>query len=82
MANTSNFICDHQSFCHPNCYERQRRSCTRLMTAIKKVYDSEKEDKEKQREEAKKEEKKENFRDKMKRRVSSVLFITYYSSVD
>ena len=40
LANTSNFICTHQLFCHPNCYERQRRSCIRLMTAVSKMYES------------------------------------------
>ncbi|XP_021380201.1 protein unc-80 homolog isoform X3 [Mizuhopecten yessoensis] len=38
LANLSNFICPHQSYCHPNCYERQRRSCSRLVTAMRKVY--------------------------------------------
>ena len=40
VANTSNFICEHQGFCHPNCYERQRRSCSRLIMAIQRIYDS------------------------------------------
>ena len=40
VANTSNFICDHQGFCHPNCYERQRRSCARLIMAMQRIYDS------------------------------------------
>lgn len=39
------------------------------MTAIKKVYESEAEDKAKQQEEAKREERKDTFRDKLKRRV-------------
>ena len=41
LANSSNFICDHSAYCHPNCYERQRRSCVRLMTAVRHVYSSE-----------------------------------------
>lgn len=40
LANKSNFVCDHQNVCHLNCYERQRRSCTRLMLALRKVYNS------------------------------------------
>ena len=42
LANASNFICDHQSFCHVNCYERQRRSCARLVAALHRVYSSSK----------------------------------------
>ncbi|GFR73733.1 Unc-80-like protein [Elysia marginata] len=44
LANLSNFICPHHNFCHPNCYERQRRSCSRLTTALRKIYDSTEED--------------------------------------
>ena len=44
LASSSNFICDHEMFCHPNCYDRQRRSCARLMNAICKVYQSGAED--------------------------------------
>ena len=44
LANLSNFICPHHNFCHPNCYERQRRSCSRLTTALRKIYDSAEED--------------------------------------
>lgn len=40
LANLSNFICTHEGYCHPNCYERQRRSCQRLTTAIRKVYEA------------------------------------------
>ncbi|CAE1324419.1 UNC80 [Acanthosepion pharaonis] len=69
LANLSNFICTHQDFCHPYCYERQRRSCIRLITALKKVYESTKEH------EAKKTEKvvdvrRELFKEKLKRRES------------
>ncbi|CAG5120059.1 unnamed protein product, partial [Candidula unifasciata] len=44
LANLSNFICTHQNYCHPNCYERQRRSCSRLTTALRKIYESTEED--------------------------------------
>ncbi|XP_036354476.1 protein unc-80 homolog isoform X2 [Octopus sinensis] len=43
LANLSNFICTHQNYCHPYCYERQRRSCSRLITAVNKIYESVKE---------------------------------------
>ncbi|XP_054724860.1 protein unc-80 homolog [Uloborus diversus] len=33
-----NFDCNHQYFCHDNCYRRQMRSCNRLVKAIRKVY--------------------------------------------
>lgn len=69
LANTSNFICEHQSFCHPNCYERQRRSCARLMTAITKIYSSQPgEDKNKNKDE--KDDSSDTLRDKLKRRES------------
>ncbi|XP_074657337.1 protein unc-80 homolog [Tubulanus polymorphus] len=75
FANTSNFICDHQDFCHPNCYERQQRSCSRLMTGVIKVYESDQppektatpKDEEKSGDQSKS---KENLRDKLKRRES------------
>ncbi|XP_064639472.1 protein unc-80 homolog [Lineus longissimus] len=70
LANTSNFICDHQNFCHPNCYERQQRSCTRLMNATFKVYDCE--EPENVDEDGRKldDSKKDTFREKLKRRLS------------
>jgi hypothetical protein len=40
LANLSNFICTHQGYCHPNCYERQRRSCSRLIASLRKMYES------------------------------------------
>uniref|UniRef100_A0A2S2Q2N9 Protein unc-80 n=1 Tax=Sipha flava TaxID=143950 RepID=A0A2S2Q2N9_9HEMI len=33
--------CTHQSFCHPLCYKRQMRSCSRLIKAIRKLYGEE-----------------------------------------
>ncbi|XP_025208646.1 protein unc-80 homolog isoform X2 [Melanaphis sacchari] len=33
--------CSHQSFCHPFCYKRQMRSCSRLIKAIRKLYGEE-----------------------------------------
>ncbi|XP_066269985.1 protein unc-80 homolog isoform X2 [Branchiostoma lanceolatum] len=38
VANTSNFICEHKGFCHPDCYQRQQRSCLRLIKAVHTVY--------------------------------------------
>ncbi|XP_035664589.1 protein unc-80 homolog [Branchiostoma floridae] len=38
VANTSNFICEHKGFCHPDCYHRQQRSCLRLAKAVHTVY--------------------------------------------
>lgn len=69
LANRSNFICDHLNFCHPNCYERQRRSCARLITAMRKIYESEKQETAEPEEARKDPEIKENIKDKLKRRV-------------
>ncbi|GFO03526.1 unc-80-like protein, partial [Plakobranchus ocellatus] len=71
LANLSNFICPHHNFCHPNCYERQRRSCSRLTTALRKIYNSTEED---ERNSAKgtdgSRSKEASIRDKLKRRES------------
>ncbi|XP_023931089.1 protein unc-80 homolog isoform X1 [Lingula anatina] len=45
LANQSNYICEHQGFCHMYCFERQRRSCIRLMNAVQRVYESDESDK-------------------------------------
>ena len=73
LANTSNFICDHQNFCHPNCYERQRRSCSRLMTALRKVQESEPGDQPEPMPKDVQSERRDTLKDKLKRRVSAVL---------
>ncbi|XP_071508730.1 protein unc-80 homolog, partial [Diadema antillarum] len=41
IASKSNFICQHQRSCHPNCLERQKRNCYRLMKAVRAVYGEE-----------------------------------------
>ena len=33
-----NFECNHQAFCHLNCYQRRTRSCQRLVDALRRVY--------------------------------------------
>ncbi|XP_048774238.1 protein unc-80 homolog isoform X3 [Ostrea edulis] len=66
IANLSNFICSHQNFCHPNCYERQRRSCSRLVTGLKKIYQST----EHEEEEKKQDMKKDFLKERLKRRGS------------
>jgi len=70
LANSSNFICDHASFCHPNCYERQRRSCVRLMTAIKQVYNAQPPQPSQHADTSRSDSAKDSFKDKMKRRVA------------
>lgn len=69
LANMSNFICPHQNYCHPDCYERQRRSCSRLITAVKKIYQSSEEEQMKESEK-KLDQRRENFKEKYKRRES------------
>lgn len=34
------FLCDHQGACPVNCHQRQSRSCTRIVRALKTVYSS------------------------------------------
>lgn len=41
VPNSMNFYCSHQSFCHPYCYRRIMRSCSRLIKAVRKVYGEE-----------------------------------------
>lgn len=41
LANTTSFACPHQYACHPDCYKRQIRSCTRLTHGIRKIYGDE-----------------------------------------
>ncbi|KAL3872189.1 hypothetical protein ACJMK2_040132 [Sinanodonta woodiana] len=69
LANMSNFICTHQNYCHPNCYERQRRSCSRLVIALKKVYQSTEEG-EKNESEKKLDVRRDQFKERLKRRSS------------
>ena len=69
LANLSNFICPHQSYCHPNCYERQRRSCSRLITSVKKIYEATEEDEVKESDK-KLEQKRDLLKERLKRRVS------------
>lgn len=37
LANSFNFYCSHQSFCHPFCYRRHMRACSRLMKSVRRV---------------------------------------------
>ncbi|XP_022101911.1 protein unc-80 homolog isoform X3 [Acanthaster planci] len=37
IASKTNFICNHQRCCHPNCFERQKRNCYRLMKAVRYI---------------------------------------------
>ncbi|XP_046670285.1 uncharacterized protein LOC124360589 isoform X5 [Homalodisca vitripennis] len=41
MANSFNYYCSHQSFCHPFCYKRHMRAATRLIKAVRQVYGEE-----------------------------------------
>nr|XP_054770882.1 protein unc-80 homolog [Lytechinus pictus] len=39
IASKSNFLCQHKRSCHPNCLERQKRNCYRLMKAVRAAPD-------------------------------------------
>ncbi|ESO92838.1 hypothetical protein LOTGIDRAFT_232936 [Lottia gigantea] len=67
IANLSNFICPHHNYCHPNCYERQRRSCSRLITALRKIHDSTEES---ESDSYKLDQNKETVKEKIKRKES------------
>ncbi|KAG8225919.1 hypothetical protein J437_LFUL005955 [Ladona fulva] len=41
VANSFNFFCCHQSFCHPFCYRRHMRACSRLIKSVRRVYGEE-----------------------------------------
>ncbi|XP_046742007.1 protein unc-80 homolog isoform X8 [Diprion similis] len=41
IANSFNFYCSHQNFCHPICYRRQMRASARLIKSIRKIYGEE-----------------------------------------
>nr|CAD7425389.1 unnamed protein product [Timema monikensis] len=41
VANSFNFYCSHQSFCHPCCYRRHMRACSRLIKSVRRIYGEE-----------------------------------------
>ncbi|XP_034179249.1 unc80, NALCN channel complex subunit isoform X3 [Osmia lignaria lignaria] len=41
FANSFNFYCSHQNFCHPYCHRRQMRACSRLIKSVRKIYGEE-----------------------------------------
>ncbi|KAJ9574017.1 hypothetical protein L9F63_008614, partial [Diploptera punctata] len=41
IANSFNFYCSHQSFCHPFCYRRHMRACSRLIKSVRRIYGEE-----------------------------------------
>ncbi|EDW38859.1 GL13705 [Drosophila persimilis] len=41
MMSSYNYYCTHKGYCHPFCYKRHMRSCTRLIKATRKVYGEE-----------------------------------------
>jgi len=38
FANSFNFYCSHQTFCHPFCHRRQMRASSRLIKSVRKIY--------------------------------------------
>ncbi|XP_068157117.1 protein unc-80 homolog [Drosophila tropicalis] len=41
LMSSYNYYCTHKGYCHPYCYKRHMRSCTRLIKATRKVYGEE-----------------------------------------
>lgn len=41
VANSFYYFCPHQNYCHPFCYRRVMRGCSRLIKAVRKVYGEE-----------------------------------------
>ncbi|XP_056632405.1 protein unc-80 homolog isoform X2 [Diorhabda sublineata] len=41
VSNSLYYYCPHQNFCHPFCYRRVMRGCSRLIKAVRKVYGEE-----------------------------------------
>ncbi|RZC42316.1 unc-80 -like protein, partial [Asbolus verrucosus] len=41
VSNSFYYYCTHQNFCHPFCYRRVMRGCSRLVKAVRKVYGEE-----------------------------------------
>ncbi|KAG5895326.1 hypothetical protein JTB14_000598 [Gonioctena quinquepunctata] len=41
VSNSLFYYCPHQNFCHPFCYKRVMRGCSRLIKAARKVYGEE-----------------------------------------
>lgn len=37
---STNFSCDHQNYCLPNCFERQQHQCRALINAVNQIYGS------------------------------------------
>lgn len=37
VSNSLYYYCNHQNFCHPYCYRRIMRGCSRLVKAVRKV---------------------------------------------
>ncbi|KAJ8917160.1 hypothetical protein NQ315_012652 [Exocentrus adspersus] len=41
VSNSLYYYCPHQNFCHPFCYRRVMRGCSRLVKAVRRVYGEE-----------------------------------------
>ncbi|CAH0559503.1 unnamed protein product [Brassicogethes aeneus] len=41
VSNSFYYFCTHQNFCHPFCYRRVMRGCSRLIKAVRKIYGEE-----------------------------------------
>ncbi|XP_058983127.1 protein unc-80 homolog isoform X4 [Musca domestica] len=41
LISSYNFYCQHKGYCHPYCYKRHMRACTRLVKATRRVYGEE-----------------------------------------
>ena len=41
LSNSFNYHCTHQHVCHPRCFRRQSRACSRLLVSVRKIYGDE-----------------------------------------
>ncbi|XP_046453317.1 protein unc-80 homolog isoform X4 [Daphnia pulex] len=41
LSNSFNYQCQHQHVCHPRCFRRQSRACSRMLSSVRKIYGDE-----------------------------------------
>ncbi|XP_045030143.1 protein unc-80 homolog isoform X4 [Daphnia magna] len=41
LSNSFNYQCTHQHVCHPRCFRRQSRACSRMLSSVRRIYGDE-----------------------------------------